>query len=223
MVKESEADKTKHVHEHIHYEKHLTVKKVGIWLVLAWIVGSLSILAGIGLLVTNILAGLLIGLGGLILLPPLGNLVKEKFNIEISGWLKFILFLVLLGIGSSIGSTDKYSLTSPENEVSIPKENGVPIIEEMPTRTEDFGMIATVNSAEKRSILGDCGEYGFTCMTAGAGKTFLIVDINVENKNVPDEFFQNYVSGSDFKIKDSNSYVYNFNYASSLILYALQL
>ena len=76
-------------------------------------------------------------------------------------------------------------------------------------------MIVDVNSVKKQSVIGDCGEYGFECDEAGSGKTFLIVDVTVENKGVTG-FYANRISSSSFKIKDSEGYVYDYAWTSYL-------
>ncbi|MBL7100950.1 MAG: zinc-ribbon domain-containing protein [Nanoarchaeota archaeon] len=78
------------------------VKKITVRSILAWIFGILFILVGATSFSDSFFGGFLIVLGGLIILPPVGDMIRNKFHIELSGWLKFIAFLILVGIGISL-------------------------------------------------------------------------------------------------------------------------
>lgn len=213
------AKKEKYVHEHVHYEKHMEVKKVGVLFILAWLFGILFILAGAMNFDKSVFGAILIILGGIIILPPFGEFIQKKFNFQLTGWLKFIVFLVLVGVGISLTTTPGGNIEPGTAEI-IESQSVEPVkIEEkivpLPTKKET-GMIATVNSAEKQQIIGECGEFVWKCDKAETGKTFLIIDVTVENKGVTGGFMGNYISSSEFKIKDDDGYVYGSAYTSSL-------
>ena len=75
------------------------VKKIGVRYILAWIFGVLFIISGASYLTKSILVGLIILLAGIIILPPFTDFIEKKFSIRLSGWLLFVVFLILLGIG----------------------------------------------------------------------------------------------------------------------------
>ncbi|MBI2146293.1 DUF4352 domain-containing protein [Candidatus Woesearchaeota archaeon] len=208
--------KEKQVHEHIHHETHMQVRKIGVLFIVSWILGILFIFGGINGLVKGMFSNILIILGGIIILPPFGKFIQEKFNIQLTGWLKFALFLIMVTVGISLETTsgENIGFDIPETTGIQPTES-VKVEEEttsLPIKTET-GMIATVNSAKKQNIIGDCGEHGWTCDKADFGKLFLIIDVTVENKGTTG-FMATYISTSDFKIKDGDDYVYSSTYTS---------
>jgi len=103
---------------------------------------------------------------------------------------------VLFAVGTVFEETAK--ITAPLEYVE----------ENLPTSQAEIGMLATVNSITKQNVVGDCGEYGFSCVKAGNGKIFLVIDVTVENKGVESGYLGNYIFGGDFKIKDEDGYVY---------------
>lgn len=208
----------KQIHEHIHQETHMKIKKVGVLLIASWIFGVLFIFGGVNTLFESVFGGILIILGGVMILPPFGEFIKEKFNFELTGWLKFVLFLVLVSIGVSLpaNSNDDLNFGNPK-VAGIEPSDYVNIDEKttsLPTKSET-GMIATVNSASKQTIIGNCGEYSWTCNKADPGKTFLVIDVTLENKGATG-FMSDYVSPSSFSLKDNDGYVYNYAYVSYL-------
>ncbi len=95
-------------------------KKITLKLVLAWIFSVLFIVGGFGSLISSTISGVLIILAGIIILPPFGKFLKKEANIEISGWLKIIIVLVLLALaGSFLKESDDNS-----NDISLnPQDN----------------------------------------------------------------------------------------------------
>lgn len=83
-------------------------KHIGVRFVLAWIFGVLFILVGAVSLADSVIGGLLIILGAIIILPPFGEFIEKKYHYHPSGWLKLVLFLILVGIGTSLASTAHY-------------------------------------------------------------------------------------------------------------------
>ncbi|MBI2124942.1 DUF4352 domain-containing protein, partial [Candidatus Woesearchaeota archaeon] len=102
-------------------------------------------------------------------------------------------------------------------ETNIPRaDTNLPSTEADETSTQEIGFIATVNGFGKENVIGNCDEYGFDCNQAGIGKIFLIIDITVENRGATNDFFENYISPSSFRIKDGDGYVYERAYVYSL-------
>jgi len=82
-----------------------TTKNITLGLILSWIVGVLFILAGIGAMVSNPIAGILILLGGLIMVPLLNEFLHKKYNVNLSGGVRFLIAIVLVGIGIAISTS----------------------------------------------------------------------------------------------------------------------
>ncbi len=78
------------------------VKKITISGILAWIFGVFFLLGGLGGALENAVGGLLMIIGSLLILPPTNNMLKNNLNLELSGWLRFILFIFLIAIGMSM-------------------------------------------------------------------------------------------------------------------------
>lgn len=109
------------------------VKKVTLGLILGWGLGVLAAISGVTLLFSEPLTGVLMLVLSAVLLPPANKFVADKFNFSISGGLKFILVVVLLGVIGATMSTDSNSNTSivPNSEqadeveaedTSVPRE-----------------------------------------------------------------------------------------------------
>ncbi|MCH8003012.1 MAG: hypothetical protein IH934_00135 [Nanoarchaeota archaeon] len=110
------------------------VRKIGVLFILSWIVGILFILAGAASLFDNIIGALLIILGGIIILPPFGDFIKKKYNVHLTGWLRFIVFLILISVGASLTQTSgKDVVVKPTEQVQ--KVEQTPI-EEVKTETK---------------------------------------------------------------------------------------
>lgn len=92
-------------------KKEDKVRTITIGIVLSWIIGVIFVLVSLLKLHTTFLGGLLIMLGGIVLLPPTNNILEKKFNIRLSSWLKIVIFVVLVGIGSSFGNNSQEDFT----------------------------------------------------------------------------------------------------------------
>ncbi|MEK6969583.1 MAG: DUF4352 domain-containing protein [Nanoarchaeota archaeon] len=120
--------------------------------------------------------------------------------------LSVLLLLLILFMSFAVNNSE---MDTSLQGINDEKTDVVPSIE------KETGMTVTINGIEKKSIIGLCGEYGLGCDIAVSGKTFLIVDVTIENKGAGG-FMSNYISSLDFKIKDSESYVYDSAYTSNL-------
>lgn len=148
-------------------------KHIGLRYVLAWIFGVLFILVGAGSLANSIIGGLLIILGAVIILPPFGNFIEKKYHYHLSGWLKLVIFLVLVGIG--------ISLTSTGEDVPVPDNKEV-ISEVQKPSEQDAG--GDAESAKFSLKILDKKTFDFVG-SSGFGKTasgkFLVYEIEIEN------------------------------------------
>jgi len=155
-----------------------TSKKIGLRTVLGWVIGILFIIGGILFLFTNPIKGLFIIFAGLVVFPPFWVNVKEKWNFELSGALKLILFFILLVISSTF-SANKNS--SPEEE-STQQSTTQKQIEQVktyqvnePISSNDMELVIT--SVEERTVVG--GEYFNE--HASEGGTLIVVQWQYKN------------------------------------------
>lgn len=76
-------------------------KKITIGIVLGWIVGILFVLMAIGVFTSSVIGGFAVLVGGLILIPPVNDIITKKLNLSLSGGIRTIIAIVLFGIGVS--------------------------------------------------------------------------------------------------------------------------
>jgi len=90
------------------------VKKITLGFILSWGLGVLMTVSGITLLFSQPITGILMLLLAIVLLPPANKFMADKFKFSISGSLKFVLVIVLLGI---IGATmDVTNYSAPQRD-----------------------------------------------------------------------------------------------------------
>lgn len=87
--------------------------KITIGLIIRWILGVLVGIAGVGLLFTEPVPGILFILLALLLLPPANKMLKDKFNLSLSGGVKVVLAIVLFGIAGAAMDTEPTSNNNP--------------------------------------------------------------------------------------------------------------
>lgn len=132
-------------------------KKIGCGTILAWVIGISSILSGIVLLFTgasetkSFLSGLGVFyiLAGLSVFPPFWNFVKSKWNFEISGALKVVLFFVLITIGplasvKSLGNTNKINSINQRTSTNNDLVKSTPLTEPISTTKPTVTPIPTI-------------------------------------------------------------------------------
>ena len=89
-------------------ESEVKTKNITFGLVVSWIFGIVIGLTGIINVFSDPVPGLLFIIAAVIALPPANKFLKEKMRISLSGGLKFIVVLILLGIaGSQMGGKVK--------------------------------------------------------------------------------------------------------------------
>ncbi len=87
--------------------------KITLGLIIGWILGLLVGIAGVGLLFTEPVPGILFILLALILLPPANRMLKDKFNISLSGGVKVVLVILLFGIAGATMDTESTTTNNP--------------------------------------------------------------------------------------------------------------
>jgi len=111
--------------------------KITLGLTIGWILGVLAAIAGIGMLFTEPVPGILFILLALVVLPPANRIVKEKFNISLSGGMKVVLVIIIIGVAGANMDTE----TVPESN-SIVTDTAPEVLE-----SED-GLVNTTNKTE---------------------------------------------------------------------------
>jgi len=109
--------------------------KITIGLVLSWGLGVLVAINGVALLFSQFLTGILMLLLAAVLLPPVNKAVADKLHFSISGGLKFVVVIILLGVigatmsANSIPNSDTSTVPnagqvnkSEAEDMSVPKE-----------------------------------------------------------------------------------------------------
>lgn len=91
--------------------------KITIGLVLSWGLGVLAAISGVTLLFSQLLTGILMLLLAAVLLPPVNKFVADKLHFSISGGLKFVVVIILLGV---IGVTMSTDSNSNSNTSTVP-------------------------------------------------------------------------------------------------------
>jgi hypothetical protein len=89
--------------------KEHEVKKITAGLIFSWIFGVLFLLAGVGVIGSGgYISGIIIVLCSAMIIPYFNHLIAEKFHIEISGGVKFLLVIVIfVAMGFGMASTTK--------------------------------------------------------------------------------------------------------------------
>lgn len=102
-------------------ESEVKTKNITFGLVVSWIFGVIMGVTGAVTLFSEPLPGILFILSALIALPPTNKFLKEKMHISLSGGLKFIVVIILLGVaGSQMGEKAK-------SEVAQTTDNNIPV------------------------------------------------------------------------------------------------
>ena len=128
--------------------------KITIGLVLSWGLGVLAAISGVTLLFSQLLTGILMLLLAAVLLPPVNKFVTDKFHFSISGGLKFVVVIILLGIIGATMSTDSNSNsnTNTSNTSTAPSAEQVNEV-----KTEDTSV-----PKEYKSALNKAASYANT-------------------------------------------------------------
>lgn len=123
--------------------------KITIGLVLSWGLGVLAAISGVTLLFSQLLTGILMLLLASVLLPPVNKFVADKLHFSISGGLKFVVVIILLGVIGATMSTDSNSNSDTSTVPSAEQVNEV--------KTEDTSV-----PKEYKSALNKAASYANT-------------------------------------------------------------
>lgn len=115
-------------------------KKITLGLIVSWVLGVLIGIAGVGTLFTDPVPGILFILIALVLLPPVNTTLKNHYNLSLSGGVKVVLIIALLGVASASLKTESTAVsgtvvqdgTSPDSTVAteseVPEQKPVEVV-----------------------------------------------------------------------------------------------
>ena len=141
----------------MHDEQSQHVKKITLGLVLGWGLGVLAAIAGILLLFSYPLSGIVALFLSAVLLPPANKFIAEKFKFSISGGLKAVVVIILLALfGISIppshqGSTEnivKDAAPTQKDQTSQPVQQQAASNAPAPTATQTDNQNTSPASSE---------------------------------------------------------------------------
>lgn len=98
--------------------------RITLGFVLGWAFGVLFAIGGVSFLFSKFLTGILMLLLAAIVLPPVNKIVADKLNFSISGALKFILVIILLGTIGATMSNNSNSNSNPDANIPNAEQNG---------------------------------------------------------------------------------------------------
>lgn len=139
-----------------------TPRKITLGLIVGWVLGIFLLLPAISMLAMQPATGLALLAASLVLLPPVFGFIQKKGNFHLSGGVKFILVVVLLGV--AVGTMDKSGLSGTQASNNDP-------VEEMPTKTATPASYQEIfvfngNGAKKSepfTITGDKFKIAYDC------------------------------------------------------------
>jgi hypothetical protein len=95
--------------------KNITLRSV-----LAWIIGIIFLIAGLPLLFTDFLTGLIFIVSAALTLPIANKLLREKANITLSAGLRSIIVIILFIIAISVSAGKKDDLSATQSQTTTP-------------------------------------------------------------------------------------------------------
>jgi len=90
-------------------------RKITLGLIIGWVLGIFLLLPAISMLAKQPATGLALLAASIVLLPPVFGFIQKKGNFHLSGGVKFILVIVLLGV--AVGTMDRSQLPSSAETV----------------------------------------------------------------------------------------------------------
>jgi len=77
--------------------------KTDIMKIVELVLGVVFILYGlISIIVGDILGGLLLLVGGVFIIPQVRKFLDKQYNVKLYSWLKWVIFIILVGLGYSL-------------------------------------------------------------------------------------------------------------------------
>lgn len=139
-------------------------RKITLGLIIGWALGIFLILPAISLLAKQPVTGLAMLGASLVLLPPAIGFIQKKGNFHLSGGVKFIVVVVLLGV--AVGTMDRSQL--PAAEQAAQPSDAEPAAAQAPAATKSYQEVFVFkgNGAKKSepfTITGDKFKIVYDC------------------------------------------------------------
>ena len=87
-------------------------RKITLGLIVGWVLGIFLLLPAISMLAKQPVTGLALLVASAVLLPPVFGFMQKKGNFHLSGGVKFIVVVILLGV--AVGTMDRSKLSTAE-------------------------------------------------------------------------------------------------------------
>jgi hypothetical protein len=139
-------------------------RKITLGLIIGWALGIFLLLPAISMLAKQPVTGLALLAASLVLLPPAIGFIQKKGNFHLSGGVKFIVVVVLLGV--AVGTMDRSQLSVAE-QAAQPSDTQ-PAAAQAPTATKSYQEVFVFkgNGAKKSepfTITGDKFKIAYNC------------------------------------------------------------
>lgn len=139
-------------------------RKITLGLIIGWVLGIFLLLPAISMLAKQPATGLALLAASAVLLPPVFGFIQKKGNFHLSGGVKFILVIVLLGV--AVGTMDRSKLSTPE-QAAQPSDAG-PAEAQVPAAAKSYQEVFVFkgNGAKKSepfTITGDKFKIVYDC------------------------------------------------------------
>ncbi len=140
-------------------------RKITLGLIIGWVLGIFILLPAIAMLAKQPVTGLALIAASLILLPPAISFIQKKGNFHLSGGVKFILVIVLLGV--AVGTMDRSQLPS-STETAQPSDSQPTTEAQAPAAAKSYQEVFTFNGngakkSEPFTITGDKFKIVYDC------------------------------------------------------------
>ena len=141
--------------------KNITLKST-----LAWVIGVLFVLAGIGELFSKPFAGIILLIAAGITMPPAYEFIKNKLHISLSTGVRTIIVIILMVIsGSLMGNMDKSKQEVAQNKV--PQEQQKAEVVEQKPEIIKVSAIQLYDAYQANEVSADAQYKGKTVQISG--------------------------------------------------------
>lgn len=105
--------------------EHKEIKRITAGFIFSWIFGVLFLIMGVGIIGQgSYFGGILIVLCSVMIIPYFNKLIRDKFNLEISGGIKFLLVIaifILMGFSMANLSSSTETIVKPTENINSPQ------------------------------------------------------------------------------------------------------
>lgn len=140
-------------------------RKITLGLIIGWVLGIFLLLPAISMLAKQPATGLALLAASGVLLPPVFGFIQKKGNFHLSGGVKFILVIVLLGV--AVGTMDRSQLPSSA-ETAQPSDSQPTTDAQSPAATKSYQEVFAFNGngakkSEPFTITGEKFKIAYDC------------------------------------------------------------